>query len=251
MRRNKELAELKDEIARFRNETKQRLDLIEHELNKYIALNYLRIIVDYMGRTTIDFIKSLNCRESRQYELECKEEIIEAQQKYIDQLKLGNLSESNKALGEVIDITRHIEQKMTKKGRDICAACCRRQINMLMINKSLLNELIALKEPPIQNEEKLEIICNVNPSELDKKVRTPLSHEVRLQIMLSIFKGNNRFAHFIEATGLSGGHLLYHVNKLIEHGFIQQYYSKDYGLTKKGMRVLLSLAQLNKENDQI
>lgn len=247
MRRNKELVELKNEIARFRNETKQRLDLIEHELNKHIALNYIRTIVDYMAHTTNDFVKSLRCQENRQDELECKEEIMSAQQKYIDQLRMSNLSESNKALEDVIDITRHIEQRMLKKGKEACAACCQRQIEMLMINKSLLDELNALHAPSMQNEEKLEIVHNVKPSELDKNILTPISHEVRLQIMLSIFKGNNRFANFVESTGLSGGHLLYHINKLVKHGFIQQYSSKDYGLTKKGIKTLLLLAQLNKE----
>lgn len=246
MRINKELVELKNEIAKFRNETKQRLDLIEHELNKHITLNYTRTIVDFMKRTTIDFIKSLQCFESRQDESECKEEIIAAQQRYVDQLRAGNFSESKKALADVIDITRHIEQRMIQKGKETCAVCCHKQIKMLMTNRTLLDELNTLYAPLPQNKRKLEIIDNMNSSEL-KDILNPISHEVRIRIMLSIFKGNSRFVNFAKFTGLSGGHLLYHIKKLVKHGFIQRYPSKDYGLTKKGLKTLLLLAQLNKE----
>ena len=247
MRMNKELADLKKEIAKFRNETNQRLDLIEHELNKYVALNYVRAIVDYMTDTTANFIKSLKCPENRQEELECKEEFMEAQQKYIDKLRLGKLSESNKALIETIDWAKEDEQRMLKKGKEACAICYRELIEMLTINKSLFDELQVLSEPSTQNKEKLEIISSIRPSELEETVLSPISHEARLQIMLSTFRGNGRFADFMVCTNLSGGHLLYHINKLIKHGFIQKFSSREYRLTKKGIKTLLLLAQLDKE----
>jgi len=247
MRLNKELAELKNEVAKFRNETDQRLDLIEHGLNKYVALNYVRAVVDYMSHTTTNFIKSLKCPENREEELECKEEFIEIQQKYIDKLRLGRLSESNKTLIETIDWAKQDEQRMLRKGKEACAICYRELIEMLKINKSLFDELQVLTEPSTQNEEKLEIISSIRPSELEENVLSPISHEARLQIMLSIFRGNGRFVDFIASTNLSGGHLLYHVNKLIKHGFAQKYSSKDYRLTKKGIKTLLLLAQMHKE----
>jgi DNA-binding HxlR family transcriptional regulator len=247
MRLNKELADLKNEVAKFRNETNQRLDLIEHELNKYVALNYVRAVVDYMSYTTTNFIKSLKCPENREEELECKEEFIQVQQKYIDKLKLGRLSESNKALIKTIDWAKEDEQRMLMKGKEACASCYRELIDMLSINKSLFDELQVLTEPSTRNEEKLEIISLICPSELEETVLSPISHEARLQIMLSIFKGNGRFADFIASTNLNGGHLLYHVNRLIKHRFVQKYSSKEYRLTKKGIKTLLLLAELQKE----
>ncbi len=74
-----------------------------------------------------------------------------------------------------------------------------------------------------------------------------ISHEARLRIMLSTFRGENRFTDLSGATGLSGGHLLYHINRLLEHGFIRQYRNKEYGLTRKGVKTLLFLAQLGGE----
>jgi hypothetical protein len=160
---------------------------------------------------------------------------------------MGNLSESSKVLKEIIEINDHAKEDMMKEGKNICATCYQRQTEMLTTNKALLDELNALHLSTVQNEEKLEIINNIDPTELGNEILAPVSHEVRLQIMLSIFKGNNRFASFVESTGLSGGHLLYHINKLIQHRLIQQYSSKDYGLTRKGIKTMVLLAQITKE----
>lgn len=244
---NKELMELKNEVAKFRSETKQRLDLIEHELNKHVALNYTRAIVDYMAHTTADFIKSLNCPENRKEELECKDEFIDMQLRYIDKLRAGRFSESNKELEEIIDFTKKEGDRMVNKNKEACATCFRKLEDTLTINRSLIDELQMLTAPSVQDEGKLEIVNNIKPSELQENILTPISHEVRLQIMLSAFKGDSRFANFVDSTNLSGGHLLYHINKLMEHGFIQKYSSRDYRLTKKGIKTLLLLAQLNKE----
>jgi hypothetical protein len=248
MRVSKEIMELKREIIKLRRETNQRLDIIEHELNKHVALNYTHAIVEYMSRNMKDFIKSLKCQETPQEEQKCKEEILATQQEYLQQLRKGNLSKARQALAELVDLTERMKQKMTEKGKKICAMCCSQQIEMLTLNKSLIDDLNLLsKHSHILDEESLELVSNIDPLKLKEKVLNPISHEVRLKIMLCIFRGNGRFTHFIETTGLNGGHLLYHLNKLKEQGFIHQYSSKDYGLTKKGMKTLLLLAQLNNE----
>jgi DNA-binding HxlR family transcriptional regulator len=251
MRVAKEIAELKNEIIKFRNETKQHLDIIEHELNKHIALNYIHAIVKYMTCNVGDFIKSLKCQEKIQDEVECKEEILTAQQKYLDRLRKANFPEARKALTELIDLTKNIKQKMKEKGKENCVSCCSRQVNMLMLNMSLVDELNVLCTQFSLDEDKIKLVSNIEPLKLTENVLNPISHEARLKIMLSIFKGNGRFAHFIRITGLNGGHLLYHLNKLKKHGFIHQYSSKDYGLTKKGMKTLLLLAQLNEEKQDL
>lgn len=248
MRISKEIMELKREIVKLRNETNQRLDIIEHELNKHIALNYTHAIVEYMSRNMKDFIKSLKCQETPQEERECKEEIMATQQEYLQQLRKGNLSKARQALVELIDLTERMKARMTEKGKKACAMCCSQQIEMLTLNKSLIDDLNLLsKHSHIWDDENLQLVANIDPLKLKEKVLNPISHEVRLKIILCIFRGNGRFTQFIETTGLNGGHLLYHLNKLKEHGFIHQHLSKDYELTKKGMKTLLLLAQLNKE----
>jgi predicted transcriptional regulator len=87
----------------------------------------------------------------------------------------------------------------------------------------------------------------LDPVAMEQGILDPVAHRARLQVMLSIFRGENRFADFTAATGLKGGHLLYHINKLLEGGLVQQYESKDYVLTRKGLKTLVLLAQMGEE----
>jgi len=246
MRREDGFEELRRDIEDFREETGRRLDLIENGLRQQVSLTYAGVVAEYMARATYDFVRSLGCREGREHELECKEEIMGAQRRYIEGLRRGDLSDSCRALGEVIDLTRHIEGKMADGERDSCASCCGRQLEMLEVNRSLLEELAALRAPPVQPEG-LKAIDGIDPARVVGEVAASISHEARLRVMLSTFRGENRFTDFSGATGLSGGHLLYHINRLLEHGFIRQYRNKEYGLTRKGVKTLLFLAQLGGE----
>jgi len=243
---SKELAELKNELAKFRNETKQHLDLIEYGLNKQVSLNYIRAVIDYMSKTTNDLINSLDCPAEKQTELECKKYFVDIQQRYVDKLKTGRIAESNKALVEVLDLTAKEEKKMAEEQKP-CAECHHRLGEVLAINKTLVDELQMLATPSVESRERLEVVNRINPTELKENILDPISHEARLRIMLSIFNGGGRFSDFIQSTGLNGGHLLYHVSKLIKCAFIQKCSSRDYMLTSKGIRTLLLLAQLSKE----
>ena len=89
------------------------------------------------------------------------------------------------------------------------------------------------------------MISEIEPAEVDEKFLNPLSHRSRLTVMLSIYRGDNRFTDFIEKTGLSGGHLIYHLKKLEDSGLIRQFASKEYVLTSKGLNSLVMVANLN------
>lgn len=245
MRVTKELIELKRTIETLRSEISQRLDLIEYKLNQYVALNYIQSIANYVAHNVNIFIKSLKCPEKRREELKCKEEILAAQRKYLDQLRRGNLTEASRALKELIDLTEHIQRKMIERGKRKCADCCQHQLRILWLNKSFIDELNLLSSRMPGEEEKIKLISSINPLKLKENILSIISHKTRLQVMLSIFKGNNRFTDLVKVTGINGGHLLYHLNKLINHGFIRKSSSKSYMLTTKGLKALLVLAQLN------
>ena len=247
MRLEKEIGDIRKEIDRFRTETRQRLELIEDSVRKQFSLSYNRTIFDYISRNTLDFAECLNCRMNREVELACKEKMISIQQNYIDLLKNGNLSESLEALEEAIVFFSKGAEDMSSKGIVGCVECFRKEIEMLKTNRSFLFRLRELQSPPKNTGENWQTVSEMDPAEIDRNILNPISHKARLQILLSMFKGQNRFTDFIEVTGLKGGHLLYHLNKLLEHGFIQRYASRDYALTRKGLKTLNLLMQLNHE----
>lgn len=247
MRLDKKIEKLEDEIRRFRVETKNRLELIESEVRKQISLNYSRTIVDYVNRTTLDFTKCLTCQENKEIEQACKQSIISIKQNYIDLLKNGNLSESLKTLDEALITFNEKINYMTDKGNVGCIECFMKEIEVLKINKSFLTQLYELESSSTNIRENNNLVNQINPVEINENILNPICHKVRLQILLSIFRGGNRFNDFIEITGLKGGHLLYHINKLLEHEFIQQYASKDYVLTRKGFKTISLLSQMDNE----
>jgi hypothetical protein len=247
VRVSQDLVDVRREIAKFKAETGQRLDMIEHLLNKHIRLNYMRLIVDYMTQHTAGLIGSLDCPKGAKAEAECKVWLTNLQQSYVDKLRRGEIGESNKVLSEALTEVRNCGKSAADKNNQACALCMNKVAKAFEINGSLLGDLNFLSSPFSGVKEELEVVNGVDPARLEVEVLNPVAHVARLKIMLSVFRGNCRFADFAECTTLSGGHLLYHVRKLVEHGFIAKDSSGDYQLTLKGVRVLALLTQLGKE----
>ena len=247
MKLDEEIGELRKELQRFREETRQRLELIESEVTKQVSLNYNRTVIDYLQGATLDFIDSLKCEKGADAEARCKQEIKEIQRQYLELLKAGRLRDSLGALKEAIEVSTRMEKGLITKGNTTCAECMRKEAGFLEINGGLLSQLTMLQEPMVPSPAEGYSVCSLDPAVMERSVLDPVAHRARLQIMLSIFRGENRFADFTAATGLKGGHLLYHLNKLLDGGLIQQYESKDYVLTRKGLKTLVLLAQMGEE----
>ena len=247
LRLDDEIGALRKELQSFRVETRQRLELIESEVTKQVSLNYNRAIIDYLQGATLDFIDSLKCAKGGDDEAKCKQGIKEIQRKYLELLKAGRIRDSLGALREAIEISAKMERGLTSKGSAACAECMRKEAEFLEINGGLLSQLAMLQEPMAPQQDEKNTIGTLDPVAMEQGVLDPVAHRARLQVMLSIFRGENRFADFTAATGLRGGHLIYHINKLLDGGLIQQYESKDYVLTRKGLKTLVLLAQMGEE----
>jgi hypothetical protein len=245
--RSEEIVNLRREIAGLKAETAQRLDIIEHLLNKHVRLNYTRLIVDFMIQQTTEIIKSLDCPRDPNAENECKNWLRTLQTSYIGKLREGKINESKKALSEALTEVTNYHLSAAEKNDRACIACMNKVAKALEINGSLIQELSFLSSPLPEIQEDLDVINNLDAASLQDKVLRPIAHVARLKIMLSVFHGRSRFNDFAESTKLSGGHLLYHVRKLTQYGFITRNTKSDYQLTSKGIRVLALLAQLDKE----
>jgi DNA-binding HxlR family transcriptional regulator len=149
----------------------------------------------------------------------------------------------SKALVEV----RNYEKSAADQNDKACVACMDKIAKTQELNGSLIRDLGLLSSPLPEVQDELEVVNSVDPARLEAEVLDPVAHVARLRIMLSVFRGKRRFADFVECTAMCGGHLLYHLRKLIQHGFITKDSESDYQLTLKGIRVLALLTQLDKE----
>jgi len=97
------------------------------------------------------------------------------------------------------------------------------------------------------NEEKRTEISDIHEEIMVKSVLEPLSNKQRLQILKSMASETRTFSSLSEITGLKGGNLLFHTQKLLETDLILQRHERgDYMITKKGFNLLMILADFQK-----
>ena len=114
-------------------------------------------------------------------------------------------------------------------------------------NMQLLSQLRLIETPAVSLSQNTATVNSLDAEKANKLIVSPISNKVRIQILQSIYRGENRFNDLSRATGLEGGQLLYHIKKLKEADYMDQFESKDYVLTPKGIKGLVMLAQLSHE----
>ncbi len=94
-------------------------------------------------------------------------------------------------------------------------------------------------------EEVRRAIEDLREDVLLKEVLEPVSNRQRLQILKMLSSEARSFSYISEQSGLRGGNLLFHLQRLAEGGLIiQQYERGDYMLSEKGYTILRNLTEL-------
>ena len=116
--------------------------------------------------------------------------------------------------------------------------------------KTLFNKQLSLVSinPKNASDESLKTDFSIiNEEVMVKKILEPLSNKQRLQILKSISHETLTFTALSELTGLRGGNLLFHIQKLLESNLILQRHERgDYMITKKGFNLLIMLSDFQK-----
>ncbi len=95
------------------------------------------------------------------------------------------------------------------------------------------------------SEEKKKDISDIPEVSIVKDILEPLSNIQRLQILKAVSIETKTFSEFSELTGLRGGNLLFHLQKLLDCGMILQRHERgDYMITDKGYRLLKGIADM-------
>jgi DNA-binding transcriptional ArsR family regulator len=246
MRLDEEILALRNDLNRFRTEIRQRLEVIENEVNKQVSLNYNKTIIDYVSGMSQDLVANLKC-EVPDEERYCKSQMAGLQSEYISLMKSGQISESLSALNGAIQKLGMLKRSFEEKGRMGCVRCMENETLLLESNRKLLDQLKLLETPAVTIVQNKATIGALDAETATDSILNPISHKVRIKILQCIYEGENRFTDLAKATGLDGGQLLYHIKILKEAGFLDQFESKDYVLSAKGMKALVMLAQLSHE----
>lgn len=140
----------------------------------------------------------------------------------------------SKQVAELKDMKNNAPKKQ-------CDRCFSEVSNLFGKQLSLMRSLRIYET----NEERKKDISNIAEDVIVNEILEPISNMQRLQILKAASIQTKTFSDFSKLTGLRGGNLLFHLQKLVDGGLILQRHERgDYMITEKGYRVLKGIANL-------
>lgn len=122
-----------------------------------------------------------------------------------------------------------------------CEKCFSEVSSLLVKQVNLMRSMRIYAE----NQEQKPDISALKTSAVMSEILEPVSNIQRLEILRAVAFETKSFSSFSELTGLRGGNLLFHLQKLTESGLIlQQHERGDYMITEKGFRILQGLNEI-------
>ncbi len=230
---NKKLESMHHDIKRLMEKSNEEyLELMLSSIKK----DFTNSIVTYIKEDAESNLEKN--MEQCDMKISCKDIFTEFLGTSADLIKNENVSKAT-----IKEKQDELSEKMKKAPYNKCETCFSEV-------KSLFDKQLRLiSSNQIYNtipEEKPKI--SAIPEEiLVKNVLEPLSNKQRLQILKAMAVKAQTFSALSELTGLRGGNLLFHIQKLQETNLIIQRHERgDYMITKKGFNLLLMLADFQR-----
>jgi DNA-binding transcriptional ArsR family regulator len=103
----------------------------------------------------------------------------------------------------------------------------------------------------IEKESRNLDISEIELNRLVSEVCEPIANRQRLLMLKALLEGSKNFSELSRITGLRGGNLLFHIQKLLETGMVLQRNERgDYIITRKGYSTLQGLSRIFSEIEQ-
>jgi len=122
-----------------------------------------------------------------------------------------------------------------------CVKCFSEVSSLLVKQVNLMRSMKIYAE----NQEQKPAITALETYAVMSEILEPVSNPQRLEILRAVAFETKSFSAFSELTGLRGGNLLFHLQKLTDSGLIlQQHERGDYMITEKGFKILQGLNEI-------
>ena len=176
-------------------------------------------------------VKAENCP----YKEDCLPCLARAFELLLDSLRTGRLPAE-----ELANIRRAFEAAQKRCSFDSCSGC------LIEANRLFASHVRLLRSAGVYAGDEGELsIQELSEEAVTAWIGEPLSNIVRVKILKSLASEPKSFADLAKLTGLRGGNLLFHLEKLLTSGIIlQKGERKEYTLTSRGHELLLSAAGL-------
>lgn len=225
------LSEMREDLKKFTERSNQ------HHLESILEScrsNFSNVIVDYEINEIEQGLEknmSKNChmREA------CKSIFSELLKRNAEQVRDGKVS------AESISKIRSKLKDLRENARyDQCVSCFSEASRILDKQVDIMHSLNIYNDKGELNE----IIPMLSDERMVDDMLEPLSNKQRIQIMNALLSETKTFSALSSLTGLRGGNLLFHLQKLLSCGMILQRNERgDYMITEKGYKALRGIAE--------
>jgi len=242
-----ELHSIKEEVASLRNEfsrflqraNQQHIEGMLAEMRK----SFMKPMVDYLCEDAGERIHSQMTRECEMREF-CEKAFRDILQETAGFVGKGKID------AETLKQYRDRLEKLKKEAKNPnCNRCFSEASNLFEKQVKLMRSLQIYEE--IGEENKKADISEMEPDRLVSEVCEPVANRQRLLMLKALSGESKTFSELSKLTGLRGGNLLFHLQKLLEAGMVLQRNERgDYIITRKGYSTLQGLSRIYSEIGQ-
>jgi len=231
---------------------KSKLDVIHHEVKKIRERSNQEHLDLILSNTKKDFSTSIAVYVTDDIESDlergmvaechlkktCKQTFKDFLEKNVDIIKQGQYLEKENMDDKHLKLDKMIEEAPYEK----CKSCIGEVSSLLKKQLKLIESLQIFDNKPQKQD-----LSPISEELIVKEVLEPLSNKQRLQILQSMASETKTYSELSEVTGLRGGNLLFHIQKLQDGELIFQRHERgDYMVTKKGYAMLMALNNLQR-----
>ena len=156
--------------------------------------------------------------------------------------KNASLIRQPSVAGEYIDTKRaEIKNLRNDMPYDKCDICFSEVLDQFEKQVRLMQSLRIYET----KKDTKQVISHIPTQSVIDGILEPLCHPKRLEILKAVSGQSMSFSLLSKLTGLRGGNLLFHLQKLSDGGMIiQQHERGDYMITGKGFRVMEGITEM-------
>lgn len=130
-----------------------------------------------------------------------------------------------------------IQEFIDESGSKPCAVCHSNLRDLIVDHEKNLRQIVGVEPQGESREIQIDLLIET--------VLKPLSHPARLRILVALGRGSAGFSELSEVTDMRGGHLLFHLEQLVDSGLVTQSGRKgEYIISERGLDSLKKIAEI-------
>jgi len=230
---HQDILEIKDKLSTIHTDLKRLIERSSQEHLESIISGLQRDfsngIVGYLDHQADKDIENNMIKECEMRET-CKSKFKGFLQNNADLIKHSNIDENI-----IVQNRSELMEMKSSAPFEQCDICFSEVSNVLEKQISLMRSLQIYRK----EEEKKPFMPEIAEETIVKDLFEPLSNKQRFLILKAVSMETKTFTALSELTKLRGGNLLFHLQKLLDNGFIIQRHERgDYMITEKGYTIL-------------